>query len=292
MAAASDQAIALLAGRPAGAESPNVVLVVVESWGALADPQLARAVTTPYNDPRIDANYIASYGAVPFTGLTVPGEARELCHSTVGFGIVHLSADESARCLPAFLHARGYRNVAIHGYVGQMFSRTAWYPKIGFDVTWFGPDLKKAGLPNCVGAFPGTCDQSIASWIGRLLAGRAQNQDQDQGQGQPLFLYWVTLNSHVPEPAHPDLPDDGVCLSQPALRSSPALCSWFRIVRGVHQSIQQVAIQQASGAKLRPTVFILVGDHAPPFGDAALARQFSSTQVPFVMLTPKALARR
>jgi phosphoglycerol transferase MdoB-like AlkP superfamily enzyme len=67
-----------------------------------------------------------------------------------------------------------------------------------------------------------------------------------------------------------------------------ALCSWFRIVRAVHQSIEQVALRPNS----RPTVFILVGDHAPPFGDAALAGQFSQTQVPFVMLTPKDLARR
>jgi phosphoglycerol transferase MdoB-like AlkP superfamily enzyme len=285
MASASDQAIALLAGRAAGAESPNVVLVVVESWGALADPQLARALTAPYSDPRIESKYTASYGAVPFTGLTVPGEARELCHSTLGFGIVHLTADESGRCLPAFLHARGYRNVAIHGYVGQMFSRAAWYPKIGFDETWFGPDLKKAGLPNCVGAFPGVCDQSIAGWMGSSLL--------SQDRSQPMFLYWVTLNSHVPEPAHPSIPDDGVCATQPALRSSAGLCSWFRIVRGVHQSIQQVAIQQAAlGVNFRPTVFILVGDHAPPFGNAALAAQFSPTQVPYVMLTPKDLARR
>jgi phosphoglycerol transferase MdoB-like AlkP superfamily enzyme len=108
-----------------------------------------------------------------------------------------------------------------------------------------------------------------------------------------MFLYWVTLNSHVPEPAHPSIPDDGVCATQPALRSSAGLCSWFRIVRGVHQSIQQVAIQQAAlGVNFRPTVFILVGDHAPPFGNAALAAQFSPTQVPYVMLTPKDLARR
>jgi len=284
MVAASDQAVALLTGRPAGAAPPNVVLVVVESWGALSDPQLAQALTAPYADPRISANYTTSYGAVPFTGLTVPGEARELCHSTIGFGIVDLTADDSMQCLPAFLHARGYRNVAIHGYVGQMFSRAAWYPKLGFDETWFGPDLKRAGLPNCVGAFPGICDEAIAAWIGRSLAA--------QDRTQPAFLYWVTLNSHVPEPAHPDLPDDGACPAHTALRSSPALCSWFRIVHGVHQAIEQVAIQQATGANPRPTVFLLVGDHAPPFGDSTLARQFSATQVPFVMLTPKALARR
>jgi phosphoglycerol transferase MdoB-like AlkP superfamily enzyme len=103
-----------------------------------------------------------------------------------------------------------------------------------------------------------------------------------------MFLYWVTLNSHVPEPAHPDLPDDGVCNTQPALRDSTALCSWFRLVRTVHQSIEKVALQAPS----RPTVFVLVGDHAPPFGDTALAEQFSSTQVPYVLLTPVDLTLR
>jgi phosphoglycerol transferase MdoB-like AlkP superfamily enzyme len=51
----------------------------------------------------------------------------------------------------------------------------------------------------------------------------------------------------------------------------------------VHQSVQQVAL----GATARPTVFVLVGDHAPPFGDPELLAEFSSTQVPYVMLTPR-----
>jgi hypothetical protein len=280
MPAASDGAVSLLDARPGTALFPNIVLIVVESWGALLDPHLAHALTAPYDDPRVLSRYSASYGTVPFTGLTVPGEARELCHSTIGFGIVHLSAEQSERCLPALFHAHGYKNVAIHGYVGQMFSRSSWYREIGFDEMWFQPDLKRAGLPACVGAFPGICDASIADWIGTSLLSR----DRDQ----PMFLYWVTLNSHVPEPAHPDLPDDGVCNTQPALRDSTALCSWFRLVRTVHQSIEKVALQAPS----RPTVFVLVGDHAPPFGDTALAEQFSSTQVPYVLLTPVDLTLR
>jgi len=43
----------------------------------------------------------------------------------------------------------------------------------------------------------------------------------------------------------------------------------------------------ALGATARPTVFVLVGDHAPPFGDPELLAEFSSTQVPYVMLTPR-----
>jgi phosphoglycerol transferase MdoB-like AlkP superfamily enzyme len=204
----------------------------------------------------------------------VPGEARELCHSTEGFGILNATPALTDHCLPALFHARGYENVAIHGFVGQMFYRDAWYPKLGFDESWFGPDLHKLGLPDCPGAFPGTCDTAIAGWISTAFLGERADK--------PRFIYWVTLNSHLPEPSHPDLPDDGVCATQPALRGSAALCSWFRLVRAVHQSVEQAAL----APNARPTVFVLVGDHAPPFSDPDLRAEFSNTEVPFVMLTP------
>ncbi len=275
-ASASSSAIRFLDHQSnAAVQSPNFVLIVVESWGLSLDARLAQALTAPYDDPRIARKYKTSYGTVPFTGLTVPGEARELCHSTTGFGILHPSAGLVEQCLPAFFHSRGYRNIAIHGYAGQMFYRAAWYPKLDFDQSWFGPDLHQLGLPNCRGAFPGICDASIAGWIGSSLLA----VDRDK----PSFVYWVTLNSHLPVPARPDLPEDGVCSTQPALQNSLALCSWFRLVRAVHQSVQQVAL----GTTARPTVFVLVGDHAPPFGDPRLRTGFSSTQVPYVMLTPR-----
>ncbi len=280
MFSASFGATSLLEGRPSASVSPNVVLIVVESWGLLLDPHLAQALTVPYDDPRIARRYKVTYGSAPFTGLTVPGEARELCHSTAGFGIIHASTELAQQCLPAFFHARGYRNLAVHGYVGQMFYRATWYAKLGFDQTWFEPDLEKAGLPGCRGAFPGICDASIAGWIGSALL--------SVDQQKPRFIYWVTLNSHIPVPARPDLPDDGVCTAQPALHDSAPLCSWFRLVRAVHQSVQETAL----GTTARPTVFILVGDHAPPFGSPQLREQFSSTQVPYVMLTPTAISSR
>jgi hypothetical protein len=271
---ASSPAIAFLDGQKNAAELPNFVLIVVESWGLPLDGQLAQALTAPFDDPRIARRYKTSYGTVPFTGLTVPGEARELCRSTTGFGILHASASLVEQCLPARFHARGYRNLAIHGYAGQMFYRSSWYPELGFDQSWFGPDLHKLGLPNCRGAFPGICDASIASWIGGLL--------HSSDEGKPRFIYWVTLNSHLPVPADPDLRDNGVCATQPALQKSAALCSWFRLVQSVHQSMQQVAL----GTSARPTIFVLVGDHVPPFGNPQLRAEFSNTRVPYVMLTP------
>jgi phosphoglycerol transferase MdoB-like AlkP superfamily enzyme len=275
MRSASSPLISFFDKQQDPAEFPNVVLVVVESWGLALDSHLAQQLTAPYDDPRIALKYNVSYGTAPFTGLTVPGEARELCQSTIGFGILNASSGLVGRCLPAFFHARGYRNLAIHGYVGQMFYRGNWYAKLGFDRMWFGPNLHQMGLPNCRGAFPGVCDASIAGWMGSSLL--------SADQGKPQFIYWVTLNSHLPVPAHPDLADDGVCATQPALRNSAALCSWFRLVRVVHESVQQVALR----ATARPTIFILVGDHAPPFGDPRLRAEFSGTEVPYVMLTPR-----
>jgi len=276
---ASSGAVQFLKSRP-GAAGPNVVFILVESWGLMTDPHLAQALDAPYSDPRIVSKYKVISGTVAFTGLTVPGEARELCHSSVGFGIIDDTAGHAEQCLPVYFHEHGYQDIAIHGYVGEMFYRDAWYRKLGFDRTFFEPDLKKSGLPTCRGAFPGVCDASIAHWIGSSLL--------SVDQPKPRFIYWVTLNSHIPVPEYPDLPDDGVCVTQPALHQSAPLCSLFRLVRGVHQSVQQMAL----GATARPTVFILVGDHAPPFSNPRLREQFSSTQVPYVMLIPKEIPAR
>jgi hypothetical protein len=261
-------------GRASGAESPNVVLIMVESWGLPLDSRLAHGLIASYDDPRIASRYKISLGTAPFTGLTVPGEARELCHSTIGFGILYAAPELRERCLPAFFHEHGYQNIAIHGFVGPMFYRNIWYPALGFDRSWFRSDLRKIGMPDCPGAFPGICDRSIAGWIGGSLLSEQKEK--------PQFIYWVTLNSHLPEPAHPDLPDDGVCATQPTLRNSAALCSWFRLVRAVHESMEQTALIRTA----RPTVFILVGDHAPPFSDPELRAKFSNTEVPYEMLMP------
>jgi phosphoglycerol transferase MdoB-like AlkP superfamily enzyme len=161
-----------------------------------------------------------------------------------------------------------------------MFYRSAWYPDLGFDQTWFGPALEKIGLPRCRGAFPGICDTAIAKWMGTSLLGSAP---RGAASDKHRFIYWDTLNSHIPVPARPDLPDDGVCATQPALLASAALCSWFQLVRAVHQSVSQLAV----AVNDRPTVCVLVGDHAPPFGEPQLRNQFSSAQVPYLMLTPR-----
>jgi hypothetical protein len=279
MNSASSRAVDFLSDSRS-AEDPDVVLILVESWGLPRDAHLAQALTAAYSDPRVANKFNVSYGSVPFDGSTVPGETRELCHSKMGFNILLASPELLNGCLPAFFHERKYENISVHGYIGSMFQRNTWYPKVGFDRSLFGPDLEKLNLPDCPGAFPGVCDAAIAKWIGSSLL--------SANTGGPRFIYWVTLNSHLPVPAHPSLSDDGVCSTLPSLQNSAPLCSWFRLVRNVHQSVQQLALTTSA----RPTVFVLVGDHAPPFADPELGREFSHTEVPYVLLTPVAAGAR
>ncbi len=275
MDSASSQALDFLS-RPGIVSSPNVVLILVESWGNPQDAHLAQAIGAAYEDPLLASKYDISRGLVAFRGSTVPAEARELCQSSMGFYILNAPPESLRGCLPDWFRARNYRSLSVHGYIGSMFQRTAWYPRIGFQRSWFGPELNALKLPNCDGAFPGICDAAIAGWIGTSLL--------SADTGKPLFVYWVTLNSHLPVPARPDLPNDGACSAIALLRDSGSLCSWFRLVRNVHQSVQQLALRPSA----RPTLFVVVGDHAPPFADPGLRQAFSATEVPYVVLTPRA----
>ena len=262
---ASSHALALLGDGRNPSAQPNLVLIMVESWGLPKDVRLARQMLAPYDDPRLRQRYQLISGAVPFTGLTVPGETRELCQSGAGFGILEASPAMLSHCLPALLHRRGYRSIAIHGFVGRMFNRL-----------YFASELRSLGFPSCPGAFPGTCDSAIAAWLPTLLESPPANQ--------PKFLYWVTLNSHLPTPARPALPEDGQCSQNPLLDESTPLCSWFRLVHAVHASVARAAIEPLP----RPTIFVLVGDHAPPFSSPFLRSEFSSGEVPYLILAPLA----
>jgi phosphoglycerol transferase MdoB-like AlkP superfamily enzyme len=157
---------------------------------------------------------------------------------------------------------------------GHMYHRLNWYRKIGFQEQQFRTQFRRQGLPDCLGAFSGTCDAAVAEWIGNRL------EQKDAG---PNFVYWVTLNSHLPVPVPSPLRNAASCSLTPLLLQQPALCSWYQLVANVHDSVSRLALVDLA----RPTVFVIVGDHAPPFADPELRAQFSSTEVPFVILVPR-----
>lgn len=257
-----------------GQELPNLVVIVVESWGMNSEASVRNALISAYAQPGLSARYQILQGAVPFYGSTVPGEARELCGNMMGFHLLDASAQELQGCLPGRLAALGYHRIAMHGMEGHMFDRSKWYKTIGFQETLFKEQFLQQGLPNCVGVFTGTCDAAIAGWIERRLETHRANPD---------FLYWMTLDSHLPVRIPAPLASPASCSIASSLTQHPSLCSWYQLIANVHQSVAQVAM---SGLD-RPTVFAIVGDHAPPFNDPELRADFSFDSVPYVLLVPR-----
>jgi len=260
-------------------ELPNLVVIVVESWGLDSEASVSKALTSAYSRPGLLDEYKVLQGSVPFYGPTVAGEARELCGNMIGFHLLDASSQELQGCLPDRLAAMGYRSVAMHGMEGHMFDRSKWYKTIGFQETWFKGQFQQAGLPSCVGVFTGTCDAAIAKWMGHRL---------ESDKTKPYFLYWMTLDSHLPVRIPAPLKNGASCAITPSLAEQPGLCSWYQLVANVHQSVADLAMSNLG----RPTVFAIVGDHAPPFNDPALRADFSDSVVPYVVLVPRSERRR
>ena len=251
---------------------PNIVFVVVESWGKNRSNTVEEALLTPYRSIELEHSYIVSTGTVPFNGGTVSGEMRELCGTKLGLGVISAPELRLKECLPGQIEKKGYHTVAVHGFEGTMFERASWYRKIHFEETWFRKQLLREGLPECPGPFPGICDAAIADWI----------QSRLQNAKEPQFIYWMTLNSHLPVPLVNMVKDPPSCSSVTIL-ADDGICAWYRLIFNVHRSIAELAIKEEG----KPTIFVVVGDHAPPFSSQNRRDQFSYTVVPYVVLWPK-----
>ena len=148
---------------------PNLVLVVVESWGLETDSSFAISWSVPTSNrifgPVRDP---AGHNRLS-TGPRFPAR----CGSSVAISWGRTSCTPPNRIcrtvFPAEFISLGYHNIAAHGMDGEMFNRLTWYSNVGFQEQWFRDQFRQQGLPDCPGAFVGTCDAAIAAWIGRRL---------------------------------------------------------------------------------------------------------------------------
>jgi hypothetical protein len=254
----------------------DIVLVLVESYGLMKNRDGAARLEAPFHAPAVLDKYELQTGAVEFQGPTVSGEFRELCGLKAEIGSSHLASKVSDKCLPKLLERKGYETTAIHGFMGVMFDRRTWYRELGFEHTWFLEYL--GGLPgvhSCGGICPGICDADIARLLGQELAAHAG--------GKPQFFYWMTLNSHLPVPISSQPSKLMACGSANAADPDIDVCNWMVLIHRVNAAIAELSVQP----RLRPTEFIVVGDHAPPFLSSRRRNQFSQEVVPYIHLAPK-----
>jgi phosphoglycerol transferase MdoB-like AlkP superfamily enzyme len=243
--------------------------VIVESLGEARDPALASWVEQPLLSEDIRRRYQVSNGAVEFEGSTVFGELRELCGLRgVGMRMTELQTSQTGNCLPAKLTAKGYDTVSVHGVTSAMFRRNEWYPTLGFHREIFPENWPQEHPNYCNAQFHGICDADGAEIVHNELRTAAK----------PVFIYWLTIESHVQLEGPQAQSTTGDCKGL-----DPDVCQMVTTQRNVLAEIGKVALDPA----LKPTRFVVVGDHSPPYMLRRRRDLFDGTRVPWVQLQPR-----
>ena len=124
-------------------------------------------------------------------------------------------------------------------------------------------------------------------WFGRGdwsggIDDRLIRQKLKAASESPRFIYWLTLNSHLPVDGRTARTDKLDCDSLPQLRNDSDVCDLARVLHWTNSAIARLV----SDPELPPTRFIIVGDHAPPFLSRDKRAFYSQTRVPYISLVP------
>jgi len=259
--------------RAAGTDGNNVVLVMVESLGYLKDGAARAQIAAPLYDDVVTRDYTVTSGHTVYFGSTTSGEMRELCNTRTFYAeYVH---NDTNTCLPDLLAARGYSNIAVHGFSGDMFEREQWYPTIGFDQELFRDDLVKMTHRLCGSAFVGACDADLAP----VISAAAQDA---RTHSKPRFIYWLTLNTHIPVAPGQALTDFH-CANGGGVFGGPRVCRMAELWHDVFEVVARIARDPA----VAPADILVVGDHAPPLWSKRGRAQFEPGQVAWYRLQPR-----
>jgi len=260
----------------------RILVVVVESWGQPISTNLQDIITKPFFSEAIRSRYLVRRGEVPFAGSTVSGEIRELCGQLIT-SPSQVDAVSKQNCLPKLLKSLGYETTALHGFSRYMFGRHSWYPLLGFDRMLFADDLQAAGYTSrCGHVFRGSCDSDIAAYVQQLLkkkpvAGRGISEN-------PQFVYWLTLNTHLPVSRDTTIEQKIDCAAMIApidREDHEEHCRLSKLLLGTLGLVADIAEKTEEDLQV-----IVVGDHAPPFVFKRDRELYKPGVVPFVELVP------
>jgi hypothetical protein len=255
-------------------DRPNLLLVMIEGMGEFADPEHQAVLAAPFDDPALLRRYTVTRGETTYFGSTTAAEMRELCgtrdhHTTLLEAAPGVSTGKSP-CLPERLARRGYRTIGIHGFTGAMFERHAWWPKIGLQTSIFGEQLVPP-LPVCGAVFKGACDPAVGPTVRDRLA----------GQGDAKFVYWLTLNTHIP--VRPGEHSGRLACADGGPFDVETVCHMVGMWRDVFREVIRVALDP----NLPPTEILIIGDHAPPLWSRADRALFAPGRVSWFRLAVK-----
>lgn len=257
----------------AAGDRRHLLLIMSEAMGAPADPVLRRKLIDIWARPEVRRLYDVTSGDTLYYGSTTSGEMRELCGRWGDYPEVLDKADNG--CLPARLARRGYHTQAWHSFEGSFFQRSRWYPHIGFAEMRFGERLRADGAEGCPGVFPGACDRDVPAQLSETL----------RQARTPQFLYWLTVNSHLPVARNAQLGTADCERFDPAIEAdNPMACRIFELFdrngRALAKEITRPDFPIAD--------ILITGDHIPPFFNRHQREQFLPDRVPWIRLHRKA----
>jgi hypothetical protein len=255
----------------------NIAVILVESQGMLKSEGDMRRVLAPLIDAAIQNRYKVNMGTVRFFGATMFGELRTLCRIYMPQAVPQ-DLPGLDRCLPSVLSRLGYQTVSFHGFDSWLYERPLWYPKIGFQRSFFGEQLRPMAPPSdiCTMAIKVACDTWIAGQVEREL-------QTPEAWKKKKFVYWVTLNSHLPVNSELARESSFDCLKTATLAQETKPCELAKIHYQLYLRIKQLVLDP----DIAPTRFILVGDHMPPFVSLEERALYDLEHVPFVELVPR-----
>lgn len=249
----------------------NVMLVMVEAMGEPRDPALRARFDAMWMRPELAERYEVTRGSTQYYGSTTSGEVRELCHRWGNYPEI---TKVEPGCLPSILARRGYETTSVHGFHSNFFERERWYPLIGFLHSIFGEELLKNGAHLCPNVFAGACDRDVPALIAKQLATASK----------PQFIYWLTLNSHLPIVENRELgTEDCSRLGGQMDDDFPMVCRLF----AVWEDTADALLRTVNRPDFPPTHILIVGDHMPPLTHQRSRLQFEPDRVPWILLRSK-----
>ncbi len=251
----------------------HLVLIMLESLGSPKNnPAMEKLLFSSLKTQKVRDKYDIVEGETLFFKSTTSGEIRELCGNWNDY--FDLLDNKAPDCLPAKLARQGYDTLAYHGFSQDFFDRSLWYPNIGFETSAFYEQMQNMGIDVCPGVFAGGCDSKIPDLIFSRL----------KTQTKPTFLYWLSLNTHIPIPAHAALKSERCDdFSEELSKSHMMICRQLKIFNQIDQAIaRNITMEDFPKADI-----LIVGDHIPPFLNRNNRSQYDPEHVPWIYLKAK-----
>ncbi|WP_180008700.1 MULTISPECIES: sulfatase-like hydrolase/transferase [unclassified Acinetobacter] len=224
--------------------SNKILFVVVESLGLPKQDAITYKILQPLRFLQNDKISPLVIQSPQYMMATVHGELRELCSAVPqNFNLRDLDKGFE-NCLPNKLKKLNFKTSAYHGALSIMYDRKDWYPRAGFEKTFFYES--KPWKSRCY-SFPGICDTEISD----AIAEQFKSNDKQ-------FVYWLTLNSHAPYDLR-DIQYDLLKCEEYDIDANSMSCRNLKLQAQFFYVLSKM-IQQPQFSN---TQVIIVGDHSP-----------------------------